>query len=169
MKKLKLLAGLAFVSAITGCQSLYTGEVPLDEFDFVKSYELNEFEVQSSRISKGMIHNYTEFKENLRFPCTPLNCKTNDFLVLSHDEIDSVESNALKIKERSEWKIDYNVNVSMNNNMLDVTFDNIVVYYVFIDTNGEDVILPRKTVSGRDYVDIESFFKVEANRIKSAY
>ena len=150
-------------------RQLYTGQVPLDEFDFVKSYELNSFEVQSSRISNGMIHNYTEFKENLRFPCTSLNCKTSDFLVLSNDEIDSVESNALKIKERSEWKIDYNVNVSMNNNMLDVTFDNVVVYYVFIDTNGEDVILPRKTVSGRDYVDIESFFKVEANRIKSAY
>lgn len=170
MNKLKLIAGLISVAAISGCQSMYTGEIPLSEFDFKKSYSLNDYEVKTDRLSGKIIHNYTQNIKDLRFPCTANNCETNDFLILTHNQIDTIEAEALVARNRKDWKIDYNINVSMKHNELNVTFSDVTVYYIFNDTKtNETVRLPVKNVAGKDFNDIESFFEIEAAKIKSAY
>lgn len=168
--KIKLLVISAIVALTTGCQSLYMNDFDISKENFEKNYEIGEFEVQSSRVSDNSVHHYTLINKDVRFPCRPKNCTLNSEVILSHDEIDTVELEALVVKNRADWKIDYNTNVNSKNGMLNVTFSDVFVHVVFTDTKtNKEIKLARTVVTGKDLIDIKLFFEHEANRIKKAY
>jgi hypothetical protein len=167
MKKLKLYLIAALAVSATGCSSV--NDLSIAGSTLTSGYEFSDYEVRVSRISENAKFHYQLVNEKASFPCRPSNCDNNTDVRIDDESLHYIEDNHYSIQNRSEWIIHYKTNVSLDKNMLSITFSDVFVDITTSSPDGYEVFYRTTEISGKDHIDLEKFLKREADILKNSY